>query len=170
MLGVGQRRDAPLGFIDAVIEHGANDARVEGVGCAGNIGGFARIEASAHSDVGLNLFHAVQFDVADEFGMFLIRAADQFAPYTSVACIDERQSARLAHGADELDGEFIGHVDHVQEDAFAFLEIDRIADQKLRQFRETRIVHILMQGKHTRRGRANQTNWRVASKNGVLTS
>ena len=60
---------------------------------AGDIGVFAGIGAAADGDVGLHLFHAGQFDVAHECGMFFVGVAEEFARDAGMAHFDHRNGA-----------------------------------------------------------------------------
>jgi uncharacterized protein (DUF1778 family) len=51
-----------------------------------------------------------------------------------VARFHQRDGAGLARRAHQFDGEFIRHIDHVQQDALVFLEFNGILDQQAGQF------------------------------------
>ncbi len=65
----------------------------------------------------------------------------QLAVDARVADFDERRGARRARGADQFDGELIGHINHVQQHAVALLQCGGILHQQLGQFFVTRIGH-----------------------------
>ena len=74
-------------------------------------------------------------------GLLFINAQKLLAPDARVARLDERRRARRAHGADEFDGEFVRHVNHVEQDAVAFFQLGGIIDEQVGQFFVTRIGH-----------------------------
>src|SRR5205814_699105 len=95
----------------------------------------------ADGDVGLDLFHAEHLNVAHQDGVPVVCSPHDLAVDPGVADLNERRRADVARVPHQLDGELVGHIDHVQQDAIAFLQIGRILDEQLRQFLATRIGH-----------------------------
>ena len=73
--------------------------------------------------------------------MFGVGAFEDFAVDAGMADFDERGSAGGADGAHEFDGEFIGDVEHFEQDAFAAFDAQRVSNQQVGQFAEARISH-----------------------------
>jgi hypothetical protein len=60
-----------------------------------------------------------------------------------MADFDQRCGADSAHGADQFNGEFVGHFDHIEQDAVAFPKRRRILDKQASELRVTRVGHRL---------------------------
>jgi hypothetical protein len=108
---------------------------------ARHVGIFTRVGAATNGDVGLNLFHAEHFDVANERRVLVIHLQQQFAGNTRVSHLDERRAAGGADGAHEFDGKFVRHVNHVEQSAVALFDLRGIMDEQFGQLFVTRIGH-----------------------------
>jgi hypothetical protein len=58
-----------------------------------HVGILADVRRTAQGDVGLDFFHAGQFEIADERGVFVVRAAQEFAGNAVVADFHQRFAA-----------------------------------------------------------------------------
>ncbi len=79
-------------------------------------------------------------------GLLFGHAQQLLAPDARVARLDERRRARRAHGADEFDGEFVRHVNHVEQDAVALFQFGGIIHEQFGQFFVTRVGHKFWKG------------------------
>ena len=132
---------APARFVDAIILHGPDDFGIKLHAVARHVGIFIHVVRAADGDVSLHFFHAEHFDVADVGGLLRVNAQKLLAADARVARLDERRRARRAHGADEFDGEFVRHVNHVEQDAVAFFQLGGIVHEQVSQFFVTRVGH-----------------------------
>ena len=168
MLGVGQRRTTPAGFVHAIIQHGAEGLGVERHLLAGDVGVLAGVRRAANGDVGLHLLHAREFDVADERGVFLIGVADDFARHAAVAHFDDGDGADLPRGAHQFHGEFVRHVDDFDEDAFAAFQRQEYSMRSLASFAKRGSV---MWGRNSKfEAQSSRFKVRVAGKEITITS
>ena len=75
--------------------------------------------------------------------MLFVGLAQNFPGDTSMANFNQWCGAGRAHRADKFDGEFVGHFDHVDQDAVAFSERRRILDEQTSELGVTRVGHRL---------------------------
>ena len=123
------------------LQHGPEDARIERHAVAGNVGGLVDVRAATQRDVGLHALHAEHFGVANERGVFVVGAAQDFTRDAAVADLHQRRRAGASDGAHEFDGEIIRDVDGVDEDAVTFVELRGVLDEEFGELRVTRICH-----------------------------
>src|SRR6185369_15672441 len=75
--------------------------------------------------------------------MLFVGLAQDFPGDTSMADFDQRCGADTAHGADQFNGESVGHFDHIEQDTVAFFKRRRILDEQSSEFRVTGVGHSL---------------------------
>ena len=137
----GPAEDDPAGLVHAIIQDGAKEPRVKLHLVARHVGGFAGVGAAAHGDVSVHLFHAEQFDVADEGGVAGAGVEEHFARDAAMADLGQRCGPGATGGADQLDGHFVRDVDGIDEHAVPFPEAGGVADEDVGELTVARVGH-----------------------------
>lgn len=129
--GGGPAQHAPLGFAHAPVVNGAHVPHGQLHGGGGDGGVLEAVAPAANGDVGVHVFHFCQFQTGYAFVLFIGGSCQHLAGHAAVAEVDVGVPAGLAHGSDELDGDFIGRIDDFQQDMFSRLYAAGVLDEAL---------------------------------------